>query len=506
MSEFLNYFNAEFKNLEPEKMDIKDILSDEMYLICGDFYGIQKFIFEQVSTKSAAKVLRAKSAFIQLFTEVVAKFVCKELNIEEKHILATFAGKFEILSPNFDEAKLNSIKDTINKYFIKSYFGLSGVSIVALKCVKEDFNNSSSYRNLRDKVSKAIENAKFKKLNLAKYDCILQYDNGITNQTLCKMCNIRNAKTKDCCDICSNFINLGKKLVSSSESISSKEINIDFFDVNLKLDEKMKSYVSKDEKNQIVEFETLADRSEGNSALAVLKADVDSMGKFIKNTDITKDFSTFSMFSKSLDAFFSRYIPSKMREKFPNSYVVFAGGDDLFIIGSYDQMIELAIFIREEFKKFTKEKLSISFGIVIAKPSIPVKYLAEIGESMLELSKNIDSKKDAITIFGETSKWDNYIKIRKEILELLNKHSKEFLNSAFLYRLLSFCDMSKNMNEDIKNALWKSKLNYSFNRNIEDKDVREKLLLSFNKNIEKYPKETKMVICEFIYKRRERDA
>ena len=38
-----------------------------------------------------------------------------------------------------------------------------------------------------------------------------------------------------------------------------------------------------------------------------------------------------------------------MKEKFENSYTVFAGGDDLLIVGSYDQMIELAVFVRQEF-------------------------------------------------------------------------------------------------------------------------------------------------------------
>lgn len=101
MSNFSDFFNSEFKELEQSFRitDIDDILNDEMYLIAGDFYGIQKFIFENINTKNAAKILRAKSAYVQLFTKAIAKFICFKLKISESKILSISAGKFEILIP-----------------------------------------------------------------------------------------------------------------------------------------------------------------------------------------------------------------------------------------------------------------------------------------------------------------------------------------------------------------------------------------------------------------------
>ena len=54
---------------------------------------------------------------------------------------------------------------------------------------------------------------------------------------------------------------------------------------------------------------------------------------------------------------------------------------------------------------------------------------------------------------------------------------------------------------DIKNTLWKSKLVYSFTRNMDKKYIS--ILNTLNDSIEENPKETKMIICEFIYKRRD---
>lgn len=122
MSKFEDYFNKEFIELKDKQKDIKELLTSEnMYLISGDFYGIQKFIFDGLTTKNAAKVLRAKSAFVQLFTSVISKYICKKLEIDEKNILSTNAGKFEILSPTIDENILKDIQKTINQYFIKKF-------------------------------------------------------------------------------------------------------------------------------------------------------------------------------------------------------------------------------------------------------------------------------------------------------------------------------------------------------------------------------------------------
>ena len=170
MSKFSSYFNDDFANLEQDSKSIDEILQDRMFLIGGDFYGIQKFIFDNLGSKNAAKVLRAKSAFCELFMAVLAKFICQKFGIDEKCILSCTAGKFEILSPKFDQAVFNEIKGVVNTYFIKKFFGVSGVGLSCVECEKADFAEPGRYKELRDKISKAVELEKFKKLNLKEPD------------------------------------------------------------------------------------------------------------------------------------------------------------------------------------------------------------------------------------------------------------------------------------------------------------------------------------------------
>ncbi len=511
MSKFEQYFNKDFQHLLGEKIDLNQLLQGDLTIISGDFYGIQKFIFEGLVTKQASKVLRAKSAFVQLFTITLARYICDKLDIDEKSIISSNAGKFEIISQKNDEELLNKISTIVDSYFIKNFHGLSGMSITFVQCTKNDFIDSGKYQILRKKIADTIELKKFHKFDLQNQQTVLNYDDNIDNQSLCKVCNIRKI-SKENCDICNMFIELGKRLVDDKvKEVSSRDdlkIFFEDFDTKIVLDKKIKSYILKDSFNAPQTFEVIAQNSceaidTGIESLGILKADVDGMGNFIKNSPLKLSFEEFDMFSKTIDNFFSLHIPKVMQEKYPNSYTVFAGGDDLFLVGSWDVILELARFIESEFKKFIKSKeLTISFGIAIAKPSTPISYLAEYTEHLLEEAKAIDDKKDAISLFGETVKWESYKKIVLILENEFSKLSKEDINTALLYRLLEFCDMSKKAKEgDIQATMWKSKLRYSFSRN--NAKLGETFFMVLDNAIDNNPKESKMYLSEFIYKRRD---
>lgn len=512
-----------FNNLGEDLVDIDavllDIKDENFALLSGDFYGIQKFIFEGLASKNAAKVLRAKSAYVDIFANVLAKFICHKFNLKENRILSINAGKFEILLDNFDkstlESKIGEIQKIIDDFFIKNFYGLSGINLSFIECTKSSFDEKN-YKNFRDEITEKAEEKKFNKFSLTKQEnFILNYDENIDNQSLCKICNIRKIQ-KENCAICSMFIELGKCLASDDKKeVSSKNdllIKLEDFDTKIKLSKKIKSYVLKDKK-AFVTFEELAKKScehldSGVLALGVLKADVDGMGNFIKNTDVTKNFRNFDIFSKTIDAFFSLYIPSRIEEKFPNIYTVFAGGDDLFLIGAWDEILSLARFVNKEFKKFangkiTKGMLTISFGISIIKASMPINRAAKITEHLLEESKAFkkDGKtvsKDAITMFGQSVSWESYEKIYDELYETFKNIEIKDTNTAFFYRLLDFCDMSIKVKDekDVLSTMWKSKIRYAFTRNHEA--IKEEQFEKLSNFIDKNPKETKIFLSEFI--------
>lgn len=503
-----HYFNTEIYTPQYEKKEIENLLVDDMTLIVGDFWGIQSFIFERLSTKNAAKVLRSKSAYVQIITEVVAHYICHTLQIEEKYILTTHAGKFEILVPHTN-LEMGAVQKILDDYFIENFYGLSGIVLSTIPVTKERWHKD--YRTFRDEVAKSIEEAKFHKFNLTTIEPILTYDEGITNQTLCKICNIRKREGENC-KICDAFITLGKNLTKRKQQhIDSAEIGIVFegWSQEITLNSRLKSYIPKQEKYDApLDFETIAKQSCGGhsnvglKALGIIKADVDNMGQFIKQSDITDSFENFDAFSKGLDAFFSLYVPQLLHNTYPHIYTVFAGGDDLFLIGAWDEVMVAAREIQKKFKQYIyheKTKLSISFGIAIAKPSTPVSFLANHTEGLLEHSKEVEGK-DALTLWHESVKWDTYLKVFHQLQETFQAY--QTLETTTIYRFLHFCNMSKRVQAgDVKATMWKSKLNYLFSRNLDiQKDATLMEVLSVM--IENHPSETKLFLNEFVYQRR----
>jgi CRISPR-associated protein Csm1 len=107
-----------------------------------------------------------------------------------------------------------------------------------------------------------------------------------------------------------------------------------------------------------------------------------------------------------------------------------------------------------------------------------------------------------VTLFGESVKWQSYIETFTKLEEEFAKIDEQDINSAFLYRLLELIELSKKVKyeDDWEATIWKSKLNYTFSRNMDEK--YNELLDVLDKEIEQNPKETKMFLSEFIYKRR----
>ena len=520
----------------------------EFILINGDFFGIQDFIFNEIEAKNASKVLRGKSAFVQVLTKVIAYYIVEELGLSLLNIISESAGKFEILAPNNKKVKkkIKIIQKNLNNYFVKEFFGETGLGISSIKCGLFDFIEEGKYQVLRDNLAKEVELTKLNKFDLLNSKYEINWDKELNNQNQCFACKKRVGIDRDniekkVCNSCYRFIQIGQELTKKSYLIINKNSGIEIFDGyyiafvdkkdeikgyknNIAIFDISKSndfkgfakwqlssyvatkYVEDENKDNILTFEELALKScnedeKGIKALMSLKGDVDNMGQFIrdKKYKITYSFAKYNFFSRMIDYYFSVYVPYIMKEKYPNTYTIFAGGDDLFVLGAWDEVLELSKDVRNDFLEFASgSPLTFSVGMILTKANKPVNFIATFSENALESAKEIDGK-DAISLFGETVRWEDYLDDNglKEELYLIED------NTSMLYKLLEFIEFSKDSKQDPRKTIWKSKLKYIFARNME---TQKKEILSFMNNldymIEKYPKETKMYISEFIYKRR----
>lgn len=220
----------------------------------------------------------------------------------------------------------------------------------------------------------------------------------------------------------------------------------------------------------------------GKAFLGAFKADVDNLGMlFSIGLQSRLSISRFACMSRMLNTFFADYLVRRIRESTPNIYVVFAGGDDLFLLGPWTECIAFAELLDEEFRSFVAHNpdITLSAGVALAKSGLPVRTLAHESETLLDASKERKTDvgalaKDAITVFGVTVSWaDFHLLLEKGTwLEQLLLENK--ITQGLAYRLLQYGDDYKAFKDgDIQKGLCLSHMKYDFARNVNDRNLSE---------------------------------
>lgn len=194
------------------------------------------------------------------------------------------------------------------------------------------------------------------------------------------------------------------------------------------------------------------------SRLGVLRMDVDNLGQIFQK-GIPAERATLSRYaalSRSFDYFFSGYLNTIWREVAPdNSFIIYSGGDDVFIVGSWDVTIQLAERIREDFAKYTccNPKFTLSGGIAILSPKYPIMKGAEESAQEEHAAKNHEcqhNSKNAISFMDMPLNWDNEYPVVKALKdELYGMLKDENLPKSFLSKLMAHHANAKIVNHKV---------------------------------------------------------
>jgi CRISPR-associated protein Csm1 len=197
-------------------------------------------------------------------------------------------------------------------------------------------------------------------------------------------------------------------------------------------------------------FEDIAEASEGRSLLGYVKADVDHLGIIFAQGlgDDREGHDTIchtTMLSRELDLFFSgrlEHVLDKPDGEHSTFYTVFSGGDDLLVLGPWDQAARLARTINDEFEEFVghNQDITLSAGILFTKERYPVARAAGDVDDVLRYSKERGGpdgeSRNQLTVLNDTFKWDEAPRIFEEI-DTLTGHA-EGLTSGFLRNLFHY--------------------------------------------------------------------
>lgn len=397
-------------------------------LLLGDLSGIQNFIYT-IDSRSALKVLRARSFYLELLTKSVAYEICKELELTSANVLYSGGGNFLLLLPDIEKLdldnKINSYYQNVNNFFLTTFQGNVHLAMANVKVQHSDFETiKRKWRELHQTMN-SVKKQKF--LGLLKDTTPEE-----ASMEECRICHTDDRKnttiSDDQCEFCQKLLKYGatlkdlnkvtgkcakepsigipipsiKKGLCWSYETDYEPFNDQVFSVNKIPDDDATmmfycDYVitKRDEKGNEVnaDFEYLAKQAIGADLIGTLAMDVDNMGKVfshgIKTDGRESDYLILvPTISRNLDYFFKYAlknicnnpdfracsdIKDAPKKQARNVSVIYSGGDDLLLTGAWNDVVEVAYDIHDKFEKFTcmNSDMGLSGGIYISQPKFP---------------------------------------------------------------------------------------------------------------------------------------
>jgi len=219
-----------------------------------------------------------------------------------------------------------------------------------------------------------------------------------------------------------------------------------------------------------------------------------------------------------LNFYFAVYLPHLLQTNsdFRDIYTVFAGGDDLFLIGPWNRIVQLVASLQKSFSDYVCHNGNIHFsaGISIHKPHTPLDKFADFAETAIEKSK--DEGRNRVTLFSETVDWDEFMKLTEIKDELQTWRENELINNAMIYRLNDFIRMAELEKQiitgtegiyldDMECLKWRALFSYATARNVGKGlkgEEKEKMINQFSEAalwLEKFGSKLKIALWDVIY-------
>ena len=243
----------------------------------------------------------------------------------------------------------------------------------------------------------------------------------------------------------------------------------------------------------------MADVAKGIPRVGHLRMDVDRLGRiFAEGLGEKKTLPRIAGLSRQMSYFFKVYlnslakerkvnIPKAIKQLTPdderlNLLFIYAGGDDLFVSGAWNEVVEFAFDVYQSFRAFTVNNpdITLSGGISIADAKFPLYQAAKQSGKAEDAAK--DNGRDSLGLFGETFKWDEWLgiddvkAIKSEIVTYLKPEAKpELLGILPFVEILENQQIGLNYSRNfVRNLLATAQIQKQALKKIKDKKINEK--------------------------------
>ncbi|KKD37842.1 MAG: type III-A CRISPR-associated protein Cas10/Csm1 [Limnoraphis robusta] len=255
--------------------------------------------------------------------------------------------------------------------------------------------------------------------------------------------------------------------------------------------------LKEEELDQTMRAGEFAEKAKGIKRVGYLRMDVDNLGKIFAQgleEKTVQNLPRIAGLSRLMTYFFKVYLNSLAKERCanlpkraknldegdrPNLLFIYAGGDDLFVSGTWNEVVDFGFDVYQAFRAYTgyNPDITLSGGISLADYKFPLYQAAnESGEAEDKAKGN---GRDSLGLFGEVFKWHEWLGI--ENLDVVDQKVRDYLNSEskpHLLGILPFVKKLYNIDESysrsfVRNLLATAQLQKQMIKEIEDKRNNE---------------------------------
>lgn len=489
--------------------DASNLYTESAFLLASfDLSGIQDFIYN-IASKGAAKQLKARSLYLEFMSENIVDSLLEKLVLSRASALYVGGGHAYFVLPNTEATVevLEQFEIDFNSFLLKHfqtglYVAFGWAPFAAEQIMKYRYGSVASYlqhyREIYQETSRMISEKK-----ISRYDATTLRElnkGGKQSERECEICHavgdikelrIGGEDVQNLCPVCRELRGFAAKIHTFNDTENPEREDYYYFQIvegeeglpigpgavllavgeddiptsgRLYVKNKFSTnktgihvFIGDRQAANIEDYAALSQKeiegtegvAKGIKRLAVLRLDVDNLGAAFMagfSEQAAGSYNTLArsaVFSQQMSLFFKFHINQFAKDK--NLTIIYAGGDDVFAIGSWQDVIDFAVDIRQKFIAFTNGKLTLSAGVGLYPDKTPIHLMALDAGQLEEAAK--DNGKDSISLFNEryTFKFDDFINEiykgkLKDIRRYFSGQKERGIN--FLYRLVELLQLN----------------------------------------------------------------
>jgi CRISPR-associated protein Csm1 len=509
----------------------KNNSGDVFTLILGDVAGIQRYVYGSRTYKGALKMLRARSIYLSILTEAIARHIVSRLGLLPLNIVFCSGGHFTILAHYVGEDELEEILKEVEEFLLRELRGLIGLKLSYVYMRREDFIDRERFRSKLEEARGGLMRSGLRLFRRVMYEDFEKFFGPVpVNEEICYSCGgserveteTVDGKELSLCEKCRCMRELARELkdakymlaiswsgrIAKPEELSIdnpkygvytgplnftvkglsvsyhlckdldsalslihmflqydlKPVDVDVYKINdtdLSIEfEKLRNlsekygdsvhrvslgfkFISKhtplSKEGDIKEFDDMAKASRGSRMVGYLKLDVDGLGQRLR--DYCQTVSDFLTFSETIHFIMEGCIEHILSLYFSEDdlnrlYLIYSGGDDLFLVGSWDAVVEAANKIYEGLREILKMDHggpTMSAAIIVEDPKTPVRICSEMVSEKLRTVK--EAGKNGINIVGGRVSWSGFRDSLETAKSLSQYIERGIISRGFIFQL-----------------------------------------------------------------------